>query len=65
MKFESIPKEVARMVAHAKSQGLDESAVDSDWVRGGEALDLLKKHNGFDYPINMDSGGLRMDHFTA
>ena len=52
------------MQDQAKKEGLDPNAVDSAWLRGGEELELLKKHNGFDHPVNPEKG-FRYNLFVA
>lgn len=53
------------MIAAAKAKGLDESAVDSVYLRRGtKEFEDFEKHNGFDKEINEETG-LNMEQHTA
>ncbi|BCS22555.1 uncharacterized protein APUU_30780A [Aspergillus puulaauensis] len=55
--------ELQRMVAAAKSKGLDERSVDSIYLRrGSKEFEEFEKRNGFDREINGESGLLMEQH---
>jgi hypothetical protein len=55
--------EVARMIAAAKSSGLDETAVDSIYLRRGtREFEEFEKRNGFDKEVNPINGLLMEQH---
>jgi hypothetical protein len=47
------------MIAAAKAKGLDESSVDSIYLKGEEALKIHHRRNGLDLPIGPN--GLNME----
>lgn len=54
-----VDDELKRMIADAKAKGLDESSVDSIYLRQGtKEFEEFEKHNGFDKPIS--GAGLNM-----
>jgi hypothetical protein len=55
--------ELARMIAAAKAKGLDESSVDSIYLRRGtKEFEEFEKHNGFDKEVNPVNGLLMEQH---
>ena len=51
------------MIAAAKAQGLDESSVDSLYLRRGtKEFEDFEKRNGFDKEVNGESGLLMEQH---
>ncbi|KAK3681998.1 hypothetical protein LTR37_020676 [Vermiconidia calcicola] len=55
--------ELERMIAAAKAQGLDESSVDSLYLRRGtKEFEDFEKRNGFDKEVNGESGLLMEQH---
>ncbi|KAJ4167425.1 hypothetical protein NW754_011240 [Fusarium falciforme] len=55
--------ELGRMIAAAKAKGLDETAVDSIYLRKGtKEFEEFEKRNGFDKEINANSGLLMEQH---
>lgn len=55
--------ELGRMIEAAKAKGLDESAVDSIYLRQGtKEFEDFDKHNGFTHSINEDAGLLMEQH---
>ncbi|KAL3448402.1 hypothetical protein BJX65DRAFT_307262 [Aspergillus insuetus] len=56
MKGKRIEGELRRMVEAAKAKGLDESAVDSIWLKGKEVQDEFDHVNGMLLPVNTVSG---------
>ncbi len=55
--------ELKRMIAAAKAKGLDESSVDSIYLRQGtKEFEEFEKHNGFDKEVNTESGLLMDQH---
>jgi len=56
-----VQEELKRMIDAAKAKGLDESSVDSLFLKGDEAIKEFKHRNGFDLPIN-PSGCLMVQH---
>lgn len=57
--------ELQRMIAAAKTKGLNESTVDSIYLRQGtKEFEEFEKHNGFDVAIN-EKAGLNMVQHLA
>jgi hypothetical protein len=55
--------ELQRMIAAAKAKGLDESSVDSVYLRRGtKEFEEFERRNGFDKPVNEASGLLMVQH---
>lgn len=56
-------KELERMIAVAKAEGLDENAVDSIYLRRGtREWEEFEKRNGFDKEVNGEAGLLMEQH---
>jgi len=56
------PAEAQRMVAAAKAKGIDESKVNSVWLRGDKAIEEMNRRNGFDLPPREEDGVLMVQH---
>lgn len=55
--------ELQRMIAAAKAKGMDESSVDSIYLRRGtKEFEEFERHNGFDKVVNGESGLLMEQH---
>lgn len=55
--------ELQRMIAAAKAKGLDESSVDSIYLRQNtKEFEEFEKHNGFDKEVNKENGLLMEQH---
>ncbi|EXJ95660.1 hypothetical protein A1O1_00782 [Capronia coronata CBS 617.96] len=55
--------ELKRMIAAAKSKGLDESTVDSIYLRQGtKEFEEFERRNGFDKDINAETGLVMVQH---
>lgn len=55
--------ELERMIAAARSRGVDESAVDSIYLRRGtREWEEFEKRNGFDKAVNEEAGLLMEQH---
>ncbi|EMR66689.1 hypothetical protein UCREL1_6320 [Eutypa lata UCREL1] len=55
--------ELQRMLAAAKAKGLDESSVDSIYLRRGtKEFEEFERHNGFDKEVNVENGLLMEQH---
>lgn len=51
------------MLAAAKAKGLDESSVDSIYLRRGtKEFEEFERHNGFDKEVNGENGLLMEQH---
>lgn len=51
------------MLAAAKAKGLDESSVDSIYLRRGtKEFEEFERHNGFDKEVNVENGLLVEQH---
>ena len=57
-----VQDELGRMIAAAKAKGLDESSVDSLWLKGDSAIQQMKARNGFLLPPKPDDGVLMVQH---
>lgn len=55
-KQDRIPGEVQALIKAAKAKGLDESAVDSIWLKGQQAKDDFDRVNGMLLPVNEEAG---------
>jgi hypothetical protein len=55
-KENKIRDELDAMIAFAKANGLDESAVDSIWLQGQQAREHFERRNGMLLPVHEEAG---------